>query len=54
MPWKIQKKGSRYCVVNADTGAVKGTHATKAEATDQMRALYANVPESRPKGKKKG
>lgn len=47
MPWKIKPSGDKFQVVNADTGKVMGTHATRAEAEAQMKALYANVPESR-------
>lgn len=47
MPWQARKSGNKYQVVNTETGEVKGTHATKAEADKQVAALYANVPESR-------
>jgi len=47
MPWKVVKRGSQYVVVNAETGKVKGKHPTKSAAQRQVRALYANVPESR-------
>ena len=45
MPWKIKKVGSRFKVVNAETGRVKGTHTSKAAAQRQIRALHANVKE---------
>lgn len=43
MPFKIEKRGNKYQVVNASTGKIKGTHATKAQANKQLRALYVNV-----------
>jgi len=52
MPWAIKKQGSKFCVINQDTGKVKGCHPTKADAREQQKALYVHVPESRPKGKK--
>lgn len=42
MPWLIVNKGNRYQVVAEDTGKVAGTHPTRAMATAQLRALYAN------------
>jgi len=53
MPYAIRKRGSKYLVVNKETGDVKGTHSTKREAAAQLRALYANVPEAKKRGKKK-
>jgi hypothetical protein len=47
MPWAIQRRGSKFVVVNQDTGAVKGTHDSYAGARSQQKALYVNVPESR-------
>lgn len=43
MPYKIRKKGDQWEVYNPDTGKVYGTHDTKAEADDQLAALYANA-----------
>lgn len=47
MPWKIEKRGNKYAVINADTGDVKGEHPSRKAAQAQMRALYANVPDSK-------
>lgn len=47
MPWKIKKKGSKWQVVNAETGTVKGTHSSQEKAREQQKALYVHVPESR-------
>lgn len=38
-PYQIIKKGEEFQVVNMETGAVKGKHATKAKALKQFRAL---------------
>jgi len=40
MPYKIIKSGSKYKVVNKNTGKVHGTHSSKAKALSQMRLLY--------------
>lgn len=49
MPYAIRKRGSKYIVVNEDTGDVKGTHAAREKAVRQLRALYANVPDAKRK-----
>jgi len=49
MPYEIRKRGSKYLVVNAETGSVKGTHDTKTKAVAQLRALYANVKDAKKK-----
>jgi hypothetical protein len=45
MPYRIQRSGSQYAVVD-DKGKTVGTHPTKSKATEQVRALYANVVEA--------
>lgn len=47
MPWHIEGKS----VVNSETGEVMG-HSKNPKR--YLRALYANVPEARRHGKKKG
>jgi hypothetical protein len=47
MPYEIRKKKSKYLVVNAETGDVKGTHATRTQAVAQLRALYAKVKDAK-------
>lgn len=47
MPWKVKQAGDKWETVNKLTGRVMGTHPSKEKAEAQMRALYANVPESR-------
>lgn len=43
MPWKVHKRGDRYCVVKiGETAPVPGgCHGTRAEAIRHQRALYA-------------
>jgi len=50
MPWAIRKGAggcgkTRWAVVNADTGAKRGCHATVAKARKQLAALNVNVTE---------
>jgi hypothetical protein len=47
MPYKVEKNGEKYDVVNEDTNEVKATHDTKEEAEAQVRLLHAveNDPE---------
>jgi hypothetical protein len=54
MPWEVKK--SNQCppqkpwgVFNQITGRKVACHATRAQAVNQQKALYANVPESRKK-----
>ena len=49
MPWEVFRRGNKYVVINDVTKRVVGTHPTRKDALAQMRALYANVPESRKK-----
>jgi hypothetical protein len=49
MPYEIRKRGSKYLVVNAETGDIKGRHDTKTKAVAQLRALYANVKDAKKK-----
>lgn len=46
----IRKKGNKYQVVAKSTGKVLGSHATRAEALKQLRAIEAS--KARRKGKK--
>ena len=49
MPYHIGSKNSGGCSgfpVMTDTGKVVGCHPTKAEATNHLQALYANVPDA--------
>lgn len=43
MPYALKKKGSKWLVVNKDTGRVLGSHDTRAQASRQLRAVYANT-----------
>lgn len=44
MPWSIQQRGDEdapFCVVNDETEAIEGCHATRAEAAEHMAEMYA-------------
>lgn len=44
MPYSKRKTESdKWEVINSDSGDVKGTHDSEAEADDQLKALYANA-----------
>jgi len=47
LPYKAQKRGSKWVVVNKHSGKVMGTHDSEKKAQAQVRALYANEPELR-------
>lgn len=51
MPWHITKQGDRHCVVEGESGPGKTVkcHATRDEALAHLRALYANVPDAKPR-----
>lgn len=40
MPYKIQKKGSEWCVTNKQTGESKGCSESYEKAVAHMRVLY--------------
>lgn len=43
-PSKAPDKSKPWCVVNLETGDINGRwHATKGEANDQLKAMYANM-----------
>lgn len=48
-PYHIEEHNDKYCVVNSDTGKEVngGCHATRADAVDHLRALYANVEDAK-------
>ena len=47
MPYAIRQKGSKFYVVQSDSGKVVGTHPSKKKAQAQVAALYANVPDAK-------
>jgi Escherichia/Staphylococcus phage prohead protease len=50
MPWFIEERDGRYCVVKGDRddpGETEACHDTREKALAHQRALYANVPEAR-------
>ncbi len=40
MPYKIEKMGDSFEVINSKTGKKHGKHPTRAKAEAQMRLLY--------------
>jgi hypothetical protein len=42
MPWDIQRRADRFCVIKESDGSSAGCHETRAEAEEQLQALYAN------------
>ena len=42
MPWSIEKRESRWCVIKQGDGSVEGCHDSRTDAIKQQRALYAN------------
>ena len=54
MPYKVEENVegcSGFAVVKSDTGELVACHATKVAAVQQVRALYANVPDAIKKAK---
>ena len=53
MPYRVGGKGTNGCKgypVVKEGGEVVGCHATRAEADNQLQALYANVPDAEKNG----
>lgn len=40
MPYKIVRKGTKWYVINKDTGKSHGAHSNQKKAMAQMRLLY--------------
>ena len=47
MPWSIQRRDGKYCVIKDSDGSSAGCHSTRVKALKQQRALYANEPSLR-------
>ena len=47
MPWGIRKKGSKYQLVNKQTGKVKSNHTSREKAAAARRAIGANTHKKR-------
>lgn len=45
-PYRIERRDDEYCVVNTENRRNMGCHATRAEAEEHRRALYANVEDA--------
>ncbi len=52
MPYKVEKKGNKYFVINMASGKVKGTHMTKEKAQAQMKLMQGIEHGWKPTGKK--
>jgi hypothetical protein len=53
MPYTIVERNDKHCVYKKDetgnpTGESLGCHPTMEKAQEQMKALYANMPEGDP------
>lgn len=44
MPWRIEQRDGKFCVIKESDGENEGCHETREEAVEQQRALYANEP----------
>jgi len=53
MPYEIVRKGSKWCVVNIDTGESTGCSDSKKDAVAHQRVLYGVHHGWKPTGKKK-
>lgn len=42
MPWNIERREGRYCVIKQADGSSAGCHDSRTDAIKQQRALYAN------------
>jgi hypothetical protein len=47
MPWKVKRRGVKFCVVKIADGGTVACHGSEAEARAQLRALYASEPDAR-------
>lgn len=52
MPYKIEKRGKKYAVINMDTGMMKGMHSSRMKAQKQMNLMRAIEHGWKPTGKK--
>lgn len=52
MPYKIEPNGSKFDVIEIDSGDVVGSHSSKPKALAQLRALYASVPDAGKSGRR--
>jgi len=50
MPYKIQKRGSKWCLVRRD-GTVKSRHTSKAKAEKADRVIRAKSTDGSPRNK---
>lgn len=52
MPYKIEKRGDKWTVVNKDTGSIKGRHDSKEGAQKQVNLLRGIEHGWKPRGHK--
>jgi len=50
MPYKIVRNGTKYSVINLDTGHVYSKHTTKDKADRQLKLLHAIEPRDKKIG----
>ena len=43
MPWHIEERNGKHCVINESDGSVEKCHADPGDAETHMSALYANT-----------
>lgn len=49
MPWHVERRGGKHCVIKNGTRESEGCHMTRPEAVEQVQALYANEPKEQGK-----
>src|SRR5678815_3636171 len=42
MPWRLENRDGKVCVIKESDGSVAGCHDSRTDAIKQQRALYAN------------
>ncbi len=53
MPWHIERREGKACVVKTSTGEVKKCYPNRREALAYLRALYVNTSDERESKKEK-
>jgi hypothetical protein len=51
-PWHVEKRGDEWCVLLDEDGSTVKCHATKAQASAHMAALYANASSAEVENKR--
>ena len=42
MPWQLERRDGKWCVINESSGSSDGSHDSRADAIKHQRALYAS------------